>query len=128
MGEHDVLGDGEAQSGAARFAGAGFVDAIEALEQARQMFGSDAGAEVANVELDTVIGSTRAQYDALARASVFHSVLDEIRKDLVDGFAVCIDGGVDDFLNGEFHALTASDVMKTLDRVVEKFGGGGGLD
>src|ERR1700690_4006910 len=36
VGEHDVFGDGEAESGAAGFAGAGFVDAIEALEKPGQ--------------------------------------------------------------------------------------------
>ena len=35
VGDHDVLGDGQAQAGASGFAGAGFVDAIETLEEAR---------------------------------------------------------------------------------------------
>ena len=32
MGEHDMFGDGEAKTGASRFAGTRFVDTIEALE------------------------------------------------------------------------------------------------
>ena len=54
VGAHDVLGDGEAEAGAAGFARAGFVDAVEALEEARKMLGGDAGAEVANIELDAL--------------------------------------------------------------------------
>ena len=52
VGEHDVLGDGEAEAGAAGFAGTRFVDAIEAFEKARQMFGGDAGAEILHIEFD----------------------------------------------------------------------------
>ena len=50
--QHDVLGDGEAEAGASGFAGAGFVDAIEAFEEARQVLGGNAGAEIAHVEFD----------------------------------------------------------------------------
>ncbi len=53
VGEHDVLGDGEAEAGAAGFAGAGFVDAVEAFEEARQMLGGDAGAEILHVKFDS---------------------------------------------------------------------------
>src|ERR1700675_1232204 len=52
VGQHDVFGDGEAQAGAAGFAGAGFVDAIEAFEQAGQVLGGDAGAEIFDIKLD----------------------------------------------------------------------------
>src|SRR6266576_6699081 len=51
MGQHDVLGDGEAEAGAAGFAGACLVHAIEALEQARQVLGGDSRSEVTHVEL-----------------------------------------------------------------------------
>src|SRR5258708_33506470 len=37
VGEHDVFGDSEAEAGAAGFAGAGFVDSVEAVEEARQV-------------------------------------------------------------------------------------------
>ena len=36
---HDVLGDGEAKAGASGLTRAGFIDAIEAFEEARQVFG-----------------------------------------------------------------------------------------
>ena len=60
VGEHDVLGDGESEAGAAGFAGAGFVDAIETFEEARKVFGGDAGTEVLHEEFDGVRRWARA--------------------------------------------------------------------
>ena len=45
VGAHDVFGDGEAEAGSPGLSGAGFVDAVEAFEEAGQVFGGDAGAE-----------------------------------------------------------------------------------
>src|ERR1035438_2630092 len=84
VGEHDVLGDGEAESGAAGFAGAGLVDAVKALEEARKMLGRNAGAEILNIkfnpEFDAAFGGTRAEQNTSARAAVLHGVVDKIRK------------------------------------------------
>ena len=52
VGQHNVLGDGQAKAGAAGFARTGFIDAVEALEQAGQVFAGDAGAEILHVEFD----------------------------------------------------------------------------
>jgi hypothetical protein len=52
MGEDDVLGNCEAQACASGLPGARLVDAVKALEQSRQMFGGDAGTEIADIELD----------------------------------------------------------------------------
>ena len=71
MGQHDVLDDGEAEAGAAGFARAGLVDAIEALEDALQVLGGDAGAEVLNGELDLRGEQARTDADALAGFGVF---------------------------------------------------------
>ena len=38
MGLHDVFDNGKTESRAAEFAAAGFVDAVKALENVRQMF------------------------------------------------------------------------------------------
>ena len=46
MGLHDVLDDGQPQAGAAQLAAAGPIDAIEPLEDARQVLGGDAAAAV----------------------------------------------------------------------------------
>ena len=66
VGLHDVLDDGEAEASPAGFARAGFVDAIEALEDALQMLGGNAGAEVLNGELHLRSEQARASTNALA--------------------------------------------------------------
>src|ERR1019366_2456211 len=139
VGEHDVLGDGEAESGAAGFAGAGLVDAVKALEEARKMLGRNAGAEILNIkfnpEFDAAFGGTRAEQNTSARAAVLHGVVDKIRKDLVDGFAVGSHGGqgfdgavifvgLDDL---QLHSLTAGDLAETLFGIVEELDGGNGF-
>ena len=53
----DVLDDGQPQAGAARFATPRPVDAVEALEDPRQMLAADAAAVVANADLDLVLES-----------------------------------------------------------------------
>src|SRR5579864_3255778 len=116
-----MFGDGEAETGASRFAGAGFVDTVEALEQARQVFGGNAGAEIADVELDAAFYRPRAQQDSLSRACVLHRVLDQIGENLVDGLAVGVDGRIEAALDGEFHALSADHFPETLLSVVEEF-------
>jgi hypothetical protein len=88
VGEHDVFGDGEAEAGASGFAGAGFIDAIEAFEQARQMFGGDAGAEILHKEFDGVGNGAGAEHDTSAGSAVLHGVVDEVGKNLMNGFAV----------------------------------------
>src|SRR5690349_10151752 len=88
VGAHDVLGDGEAEAGASGFAGARFVDAIETLEEARQMFGRDSSTVVADIEFDAPLRSTGAEFYASTSTSVFHCIVDQVREYLVDGFAI----------------------------------------
>ena len=88
VGQHDVFGDGQAEASTAGFAGAGFVDAIEAFEQSRQVLGGDAGAEILNKEFNTANCGTRAQNNAPAGTAVFHGVVNEIGKHLMNCFAV----------------------------------------
>ena len=49
VGQHDVFGDSEAKSGAAGFAGAGFVDAVKAFEEAWQVLRGNTGAEILHI-------------------------------------------------------------------------------
>src|SRR5579859_1242970 len=101
VGAHDVLGDGQAEAGAAGFAGAGFIDAVKAFEEAGQMLGGDSGAEVTHIELDGALRAAGrgcshtagAEFDAAAGPSVFHGVVDEVGEYLVDGFAIGKDWG-----------------------------------
>src|SRR5271155_2837196 len=88
MGKHDVLGDGEAEARASGLAGAGFIDAIEAFEQARKMLGGDAGAEILDEEFDSVGNDARAKDDSSAGSSVLQGIVDQVGKDLMNGFTV----------------------------------------
>ena len=89
MGEHDVLGDGEAQTGASGLAGASFIDAVETLEEAGQVLGGNAGTEIADEEFYGVRDGASAEHDASAGSTIFHGIVDQVGKDLMDGFAVC---------------------------------------
>ncbi len=88
VGQHDVLGDGEAEAGASGFAGAGFVDAIEAFEQAREVLGGDAGAEILDEEFYGVGNGAGAEDDSSAGGAVLQGIVDQVGEDLVNGFAV----------------------------------------
>ena len=63
---HNVLHDGQAKAGAAGLAGAGFVDPVEALEDAAQVLLRHALAEVLDAELDDVVDPLCAHHDAAA--------------------------------------------------------------
>ena len=88
VGQDDVLGDGQAEACAAGLAGASFIDPIETLEKTRQMFGWDAGAEVTNIELNSLLCLLRAKIDAPAGTSVFHRVVNQVGEYLVNRLAV----------------------------------------
>jgi len=87
VGQHDVFGDGQAEP-VPPDSRSGFVDAIEAFEQSRQVLGGDAGAEILNKEFNTANCGTRAQNNAPAGTAVFHGVVNEIGKHLMNCFAV----------------------------------------
>src|SRR5579864_4812057 len=78
VGAHDVFGDGQAEAGAAGFAGAGFIDAVEAFEEAGQMLGGDSSAEIAHVEFDAAFGGAGSEFDPASGTSVFHSIVDQV--------------------------------------------------
>jgi len=88
VGQHDVFGDGEAEAGSSGLAGAGFIHAIEAFEEAWKMLGGDTSAEILHTKFDGVGKLAGAENDASAGRAVFQGVVDEVREDLVDGFAV----------------------------------------
>src|SRR5580704_4529360 len=75
VGEHDVLGDGEAEAGSSGFAGAGLIDTIKPLKQARKMFRGDAGAEILHEKLHCVRSRARPQHDSSAGSTVLRSIL-----------------------------------------------------
>src|SRR5260370_17215844 len=60
VGLDHVTCDGQTEASAAGLPGAGFVDAVEALEDATEVFGGDAGAKVADTALDRAAGAKAA--------------------------------------------------------------------
>ncbi len=93
VGLDDVFDDGEAESGASLFAGAGFVDAEEAFEDALAGVFGDAGSVVGDVDDDgvVVVGAVGVDADVAAGLAVFDAVVDEVLDDLVDSVGVCPD-------------------------------------
>src|SRR5712691_1687414 len=89
----DVLGDGEAQAGAAELAGARSVDAIEALEDARLVGGGDADAGIGDGEDDFGAAGFGADRDLAARERVLRGVVEQILQDFREAAAVAGDVG-----------------------------------
>ena len=86
---HDVLGDSEAETGAARLAGAGFVDPVETLEDAVEVLGGDSRPEVPHGELDANRRArARRRRTRLPCFAILHGVFDEVAEDLDDGVGV----------------------------------------
>ena len=59
VGQDDVFCDRQPQTGAAGFAGTGFIHPIKALKQALKVFGGDARPKILNIEFDR-LGAGRA--------------------------------------------------------------------
>src|SRR6185369_16252061 len=88
VGEHDVLGNSQAKAGTAGLPGASFIHPVETFEQTRQVFGWNAGTKVADEEFHSGWGGAGAENDPVPRRGVFESVVDQVGKDLVDGFTI----------------------------------------
>ena len=139
VGERDVFGDGQSEAGAAGFTGTGFVDAVEAFEQARQVFGGDAGSEILNVEFDSEFdsapGGAGAEGDASAGTSVFHGIVNQVGKNLMNGLAIGEDQrqgfgrdiAILRMLDLQFDSVTAGDLAETLFGVMQQFQRGNGF-
>src|SRR5215471_2037249 len=88
MSSHDVLGDCEAQTSAARFARARLVDPVEALEQPWQMLAGNSGAKIANVKLNAILCFAGADQDPASILAIFHSVIDQVAEHLMNCVAI----------------------------------------
>lgn len=126
VGQHNVLGNGKSKAGAAGFPGTGFIDAIEALEEPRKMFGRNAGPEILYAEFDGMGKRASAENNASSSGSVFQSIIDKVGEDLVDGFAVgqnvgqtFRDGQIG---NAKINAVRSCDLAEAFFRIVKKFG------
>ena len=74
--------EGEADAVAAGFAGAGFVDAVEAVEDAREVGGADPDAVIGDGELELVGDLPALQVDGAALLCVLDGVLGQVVEDL----------------------------------------------
>src|SRR6185295_15715482 len=76
-----VLHDGKPQPGAAGFARAPAIDAVEALRQSRQVLGRDADAGVLDVEGRAVAGGVPAK----AHLAAFRRIADRVAHEVAQG-------------------------------------------
>src|SRR5277367_4401069 len=105
---HHMVCNCQTKASPPRLSGAGFVDSVETLEDARKMFGGDAGTKVADAELDGfdwLRDLSRADDDSreglVAGLTVFDSVFDKVAEHLEDGVGVGDDLGARDLADLE---------------------------
>ena len=79
---NEEFDEGEADAVAAGFAGAGFVDAVEAVEDAREVGGGDADAVVGDGDGGSVAFLTGFDVDGAALRGVFDGVFGQVVEDL----------------------------------------------
>ena len=89
--EGDVFDDGEAEAGAAVFAGAVLVDAVEAFEEAGEVLGGDAAAAVGDGEDGVAVFGFEAEGDG-GGAGVAEGVGEEVDEGLLEEVGVAADG------------------------------------
>src|SRR5579871_3468775 len=101
---HHILGNCEAKTGASGLSGTGFVDPIEAFEDAVEVLGSNSLTKVADAELDGIDrfrdlagADDHPAMESVAGSAVFDGVLDEIAENLKDGVGVGEDLGIGEF-------------------------------
>jgi hypothetical protein len=114
MGGDEGLDDGESESGAAAIPGAGGFDAIEAVEDAGQLIGGDAGALVGDFGDGVGVVEEGADFEGFVFGGVAEGVVDEVEEDAFEGEAIAEDGeglgGVDgegdvEFAGAGFEAI-----------------------
>src|SRR5580658_3512575 len=102
-----VLDDGKAQAGAAQGARSRFVDAVEALEDARQILGRDADAGVSDQDVDLSVPGSHLDLDFTARPVELDGVIKQIDKDLLQPKLMANDRYVVQFFAQQPDALQA---------------------
>src|SRR5438309_7489575 len=99
--ENNMFNDCQTETCAAAFTRPRFVDAIEALKDARQMFRRDTGAEVADKEFNAVFALFCADNDLFSALGVAKGVAYKVAEDLVNGIIIGQHGEVRYLLNNE---------------------------
>ncbi len=87
----EMLGDGEAKSGAAGFARARGIDAIKALENPRLVRLGNSDACVGNRENNVGVARLGIQRDAPARQRVLRGVIEQVLQDFGETAAIAGD-------------------------------------
>src|SRR5579864_8143311 len=124
MVENNMLYDCQTKSGTAAFTRACFIHAIEALEDAWQMFRRDAGAEVAHEELNAVFVLMRPNNDLLAILRIAQGVADEVAEDLVHRVAIGQHRPIRYVFHCEFHLGGAGILLHGRSRFSKQNAGG----
>ncbi len=76
--QHDVFCDRQPQSGAAGFAGAGFVDSIEAFKQPRQMFGRNTRTEILDIEFNRLAMGRAPRTMPASGSGIFQRIIHQV--------------------------------------------------
>ena len=90
--ENNMFNDCQTETCAAAFARPRFIDTIETLKDAWQMFRRDSGAEVADKEFNAVVTLMCSHNDLFSALGVAQRIADEIAEDLVNGVIIGQDG------------------------------------
>src|SRR3954454_23255630 len=88
---NQVLDNGKSQPGPAQFAGARLIDAVETLEEARQILLRNPRARVAHEEFDHAPERLRPNSDPASRWRVFDRVVQQVTQNLRDRLAIAAD-------------------------------------
>ena len=113
MGLDDVLDDGQAEAGAAELAAAGAIDAVEALEEARQVLRGDAAAAIADVDGDFVVILACEDFNLAAGFAVFDGVIDEVNDGLFEERGIDVGGDRVVAIEREFDGLGGGERLAT---------------
>src|SRR6266576_1035109 len=92
MGLHQVLHDRQAEPGPAFLAGAAGVDAIESLENAREVLGRDARAGVADAQDSVSAHALCDDADFAASRRVSQRIVVQVGEDLPQRFGIAVEG------------------------------------
>src|SRR5712675_1365043 len=94
MIEDNMLHDCQTQTGATPFTRSGFIYAVKAFENTRQVLRRDTGPVIADEKLNPVFTLLCADDDLLSTLGVTESIADEVSEDLLYGIVICQDGPV----------------------------------
>src|SRR5579871_230528 len=121
---HHILGNCEAEAGSSGLPGTGFINPVEAFEDAVEVFGGNSLAKVADTELDGVDGfgdfagaDDDPAVELVAGAAVLDRVLDEVAEHLEDGVGVGEDLNVGELADLKDGVFVLNETAHSLDGI-----------